>query len=159
MAKVKAVPEGFRTVTPHLVIDGASDAMEFYKRAFGAKENARMTAPDGKKLWHAEMTIGDSRIMLADSFPEMGGGPSPKAAGGSTVVVHLYVPNCDAVFQQAVGEGAKALMPPTDMFWGDRYGQIEDPFGHRWSIATHTEDLTPDQMKQRAAAFEQKGNS
>jgi len=154
MAKVKPVPEGFRTVTPHLVIDGASDALEFYKRAFGAKENVRMPAPDGKKLMHAEMSIGDSPIMLADSFPEMGGSRSPKANGGTSVVIHLYVANVDALFQQAVAAGAKTLMPPTDMFWGDRYGQLEDPFGHRWSIATHTEDPTPEQMRERQAAFE-----
>ena len=144
--QVRAVPEGFHTVTAHLVCAGAAQAIEFYKKAFGAVEVGRMPMPGGK-LGHAEMRIGDSRIMLADDFPEYGSN-SPLALKGSPVVIHLYVNDADAVFAQVVAAGAKPVMPLADMFWGDRYGQVEDPFGHRWSIATHKRDLTMEQVQE-----------
>lgn len=141
---VKPIPEGMRTVTPHLICEGASDAIAFYKKAFDAVENSRMPGPSGK-LMHAHITIGDSAVMLVDDFPEAGA-TGPKALKGTPVTIHLYVEDVDKVFTQAVAAGATAMMPPTDMFWGDRFGQVEDPFGHRWSIATHKRDLTPEQM-------------
>ncbi|CAH0185045.1 hypothetical protein SRABI118_01350 [Massilia sp. Bi118] len=144
--QVRAIPEGFHTVTPHLVCAGAAEAIEFYKRAFGAVEVGRMPMPGGK-LGHAEMRIGDSRIMLADDFPDYGSN-GPLALKGTPVFIHLYVEDADAVFQQAVDAGAKPVMALADMFWGDRYGQVEDPFGHRWSIATHKRDLTMEQMQE-----------
>jgi PhnB protein len=148
---VKPIPEGFHSVTPHLAIDGAAAAIDFYKKAFGAVELGRMPAQDGKRLMHAMIRIGDSVIMLADAFPEYGG-QGPKALGGTPVTVHLYVPDSDKVFAQAVAAGAKVAMPIADMFWGDRYGQLVDPFGHHWSIAEHLEDLTPAQMEERKLA-------
>jgi PhnB protein len=141
---VKAIPEGMHTVTPHLVCDGAADAIAFYKKAFNAKESARMPGPGGK-IMHAQLTIGDSHIMLVDEFPEMGGF-GPKHYKGTPVTLHLYVPDVDAAYKQAVDAGATAKMPPADMFWGDRYGVLVDPFGHSWSLATHKRDLTPEQM-------------
>ncbi len=145
------IPEGHHTITPHLVVKGASEAIEFYKRAFGAEELSRMPfpGPDGQvKLGHAELQIGDSRLFLADEFPEQGAtGPS----GSSPVTIHMYVTDADAVFDRAVKAGATRNMPPADMFWGDRYARVVDPFGHHWSIATHLEDLTPEQMQQRMA--------
>jgi uncharacterized glyoxalase superfamily protein PhnB len=151
------IPTGFHAITPHLVIKGASEAIDFYKRAFSAKEISRMPMPgsDGKmRIGHAELQIGDSKLFLADEFPEFGSrGP---ADGGSPVTIHLYVTDASATFAQAVEAGAKAAMPLADMFWGDRYGKLVDPFGHHWSVAEHLEDLTPDQMEQRmAAAFTQ----
>jgi uncharacterized glyoxalase superfamily protein PhnB len=147
-----AIPEGFHTITPHLVIKGASEAIEFYKRAFGAEEICRMPMPgkDGQmKVGHAELKIGDSIVFLADEFPDYGSvGPN----GSSPVSLHLYVTDVDASFAQAVEAGAKATMPVADMFWGDRYGKLVDPFGHNWSLATHKEDLTPEQMEERMAA-------
>ncbi|WP_296950017.1 VOC family protein [uncultured Massilia sp.] len=143
---VNPIPEGFRTVTPHLVCEGAAEALAFYARAFGAVELGRMPGPDGK-IMHAEMRIGDSRIMLADDFPEYGS-RGPKALGGSTVAIHLYVPDADAAWAQALAAGATPVMPLEDAFWGDRYGQVVDPFGHRWSIATHRRDLTMEQIQQ-----------
>jgi uncharacterized glyoxalase superfamily protein PhnB len=144
--QVRAIPEGFHTVTPHLVCAGAADALEFYKKAFGATETGRMPGPGGK-IMHAQFRIGDSPIMLADAFPDYGSN-GPLTLKGTPVVIHLYVEDADAVFQQAVAAGAKPVMPLADMFWGDRYGQVEDPFGHRWSIATHKQDLTPAQMQE-----------
>ena len=154
MAKAKPVPEGFHTLTPHLVIEGAAQAIAFYEKAFGAKEIARMPAPDGERLMHAEIVIGDSHVMIADDFPEFCGGTSrsPRKLGGSPVTLHLYVPDVDAALKRAVAAGAKETMPATDMFWGDRYGKVEDPFGHDWSIATHTADLTPEEMMKAAEA-------
>ncbi len=152
---VKSVPDGFHSVTPHLVVRGAAAAIEFYKKAFGATEVMRMTMPDGKAVGHAEIKIGDSLIMIADEFPQC---QSPQALGGSPVTLGLYVEDCDAVFQRAVAAGAQVRMPPADMFWGDRYGQVTDPFGHIWSIATHKEDVAPEEMGRRAqAAFAQMG--
>jgi PhnB protein len=146
------IPAGHHTITPHLIVKGASEAIEFYKRAFGAEELSRMPfpGPDGQmKLGHAELQIGNSRLFLADEFPQQGAtGPS----GSSPVTIHMYVTDADAVFERAVKAGATAQMPPADMFWGDRYARVVDPFGHHWSIATHLEDLTPEQMQQRMAA-------
>ena len=147
------IPEGNHAITPHLVIKGASEAIEYYKRAFGAEELYRMPfpGPDGQvKLGHAELQIGDSRLFLADEFPQQGSvGPN----GSSPVTIHLYVSDTDATFARAVEAGATALMPPADMFWGDRFGKLVDPFGHHWSIATHQEDVTPEAMQQRMAAM------
>jgi uncharacterized glyoxalase superfamily protein PhnB len=162
--QVRAIPEGFHTVTPHLVCAGALDAIEFYKKAFGAVETGRMPGPGGK-IMHAQLRIGDSPIMLADDFPEFGCN-GPQALKGTPVFIHLYVNDADAVFAQAVAAGAKPVMPLADMFWGDRYGQLDDPFGHRWSIATHKRDMTPEQMhaemqkamQQRQGCGEQQGS-
>ena len=146
------IPAGHHAITPHLIIKGASEAIDFYKRAFGAKELSRMPfpAPDGQvKLGHAELEIGDSRLFLADEVPLQGGfGPGAT----SPVTMHMYVTDVDAAFARAVEAGAKAVMPPADMFWGDRYGKLVDPFGHHWSIAEHLEDLTPEQTKERMDA-------
>jgi PhnB protein len=150
--KVKPIPEGMHSLTPHLVCAGAADAMDFYKRAFGAVEVARMPGPGGK-LMHGMVRIGDSALMLVDESPEWGS-RGPKAIGGTPVTIHLYVEDVDAVVAQAVAAGAKLTMPVTDMFWGDRYGQLEDPFGHRWSVATHTRDLTPQQIQEGMAAMQ-----
>jgi len=145
------IPRGFHTVTPHLVIKGAAQAIEFYKRAFGAQVMARMDGPGGG-VGHAELKIGDSIIFLADEFPQS---PckSPQTLGGTTATLHLYVPDVDASFKQAVAAGARETMPVTDMFWGDRFGQLADPFGHTWSIATRKEILTPEETDKRAQAF------
>lgn len=133
------------TVTPHLVCAGAADAIEFYKRAFGAKEFGRMPGPDGK-LMHASIQIGDSHLMLADEFPEWGS-MGPKALKGTPVTIHLYMEDVDAVVDRAVKAGAKIIMPVDNQFWGDRYGIVEDPFGHRWSVATHLRDPSPEEMQ------------
>jgi PhnB protein len=138
-------------VTPHLVCAGAVKAIEFYKQAFGAKEDGRLLTPNGK-LMHAQLRIGDSSVMLTDESPEMGS-RGPKTLGGTPVTIHLYVRDVDAVFAQAIKAGAKSKLPVTDMFWGDRYGIIEDPYGHQWSIATHTRDLTFEQMQEGAQAM------
>lgn len=154
----KGIPEGFTTLTAHLVIDGASDAMDFYKRAFGAEEIGRAPMPDGKKLMHGLMKIGDSMLMLVDAFPEFGA-KGPMAYGGSPVTMHVYVTDADAAFQRALDAGCTVAMPIADMFWGDRYGKVRDPFGHEWSIATKIRDLTPEEMAeaQRAAFAREKG--
>jgi uncharacterized glyoxalase superfamily protein PhnB len=144
--QVRPIPEGFHTVTPHLVCAGAAEAIEFYKKAFDAVELSRMPSPDGR-IMHASLRIGDSPLMLADEFPNFAS-LGPLALKGTPVVIHLYVRDVDAVYAQAIAAGAKAIMPPTDTFWGDRYGQLSDPFGHRWSLATHTRDLTPEQMQE-----------
>lgn len=149
MANVKPIPDGYPQVTPYLYIDGAAGAIEFYSKVFGAKERMRMPAPGGK-IGHAEIQIGDSVIMLADEYPEMDV-RSPKAVGGTPVTMSVYVEDVDSVFERAVKEGAKALRPVEDQFYGDRSGQFEDPFGHRWSVATHVEDVPPDEMAKRAA--------
>ncbi len=146
---VEAIPKGFHSVTPDLVVKGASDAIEFYKRAFGAVENYRHNSPDGNSIVHAELKIGDSIVMLSDEYVhgDMKGCRSPKSIGGSAVTLHIYTEDVDKAFNQAVAAGANVTMPLTDMFWGDRYGQLEDPFGHFWSIATHKQDLTPEQVE------------
>jgi uncharacterized glyoxalase superfamily protein PhnB len=148
---VKPVPEGMHTVTPHLVCAGAADAIEFYKKAFGATELMRLPSPDGK-LMHGSIRIGDSVVMLVDENPQWKI-HGPKALKGTSVTIHLMVENADAAFERAVSAGAKVIMPLANMFWGDRYGVVEDPFGHHWSIATHLQDLTPEQIQ--AAAAEQ----
>ena len=151
MAKpvLKPIPEGMHSLTPHLVCAGAADAISFYKRAFKAIEQARLPGPDGK-LMHAAVKIGDSTLMLVDENPQWGS-LGPKALKGSPVTIHLYVPDVDATVAQAVAAGAKVTMPVADMFWGDRYGQLEDPFGHRWSVATHTRDLTSEEIREGMA--------
>ena len=152
--KVSPIPKGFHTITPHLVCRNAAGAMEFYKKAFGAKELSRMPMPGGG-LAHAEMQIGDSRIMLADEMPQMDA-TSPETIGGSAVHIFLYIRNVDALFNQAVKAGAKPTMPPMDMFWGDRYAKLTDPFGHKWSMATHIEDMSVKEMIRRGdEAFKQ----
>jgi PhnB protein len=150
MAPVQAVPEGYHSVTPYLVVDGASKAIEFYKRAFGAVERLRMPAPDDK-VGHAEIQIGDSVVMVSDPFPEMGS-PAPSSAAGTPFGLMLYVPDVDALFRQAVDAGATVTMPLADQFWGDRYGKVRDPFGHSWHLASHVEDVSPEEMVKRAEA-------
>jgi PhnB protein len=145
--QVKPIPEGFHTVTPYLTLDDAAKAIDFYKRAFGAQEVMRMEAPGGK-IGHAEIKIGDSRIMLGDEMPNAGS-RSPKSLGSTTGGIFLYVQDVDAVFNQAVSAGAQVEMPLADMFWGDRYGRLKDPFGHSWSVATHKEYLTQAEMSKR----------
>ncbi|HXM36505.1 MAG TPA: VOC family protein [Pyrinomonadaceae bacterium] len=147
---VKAIPEGYHTVTPYLIIKGAADAIEFYKSAFGATELFRMAQPEGK-IGHAEIQIGDSRIMLADEFPEMSY-VGPNTLGGSSVSILLYVADADAVFNQAITAGAKEQRPLEDKFYGDRMGSLVDPFGHVWHVGTHKEDVTPEEMEKRMAA-------
>ncbi len=142
---VKPVPEGYHTLTPFLTVRDAVRAIEFYKQAFGAQERGVMKGPDGKVM-HAELTIGDSIIMLSDEFPEHGA-LSPQSSGGAGMGLHIYVDGVDAAFDRAVKAGAQVEMPVTDQFWGDRYGKLKDPFGHKWSIATHTKDLSMDEMK------------
>ncbi len=149
MSHVKPIPEGYHSVTPYLCIKGASAAIEFYKNAFGAKELMRMPAP-GDKIGHAEIQIGDSHVMLADEFPEMGF-LSPQSVGGSPVMMHLYVEDVDATANKAVAAGAKVTKPVADQFYGDRSGQIRDPFGHNWYVSTHKEDVTPDEIDARRA--------
>ena len=141
---IKPIPDGFRSITPHLVCAGAADAIEFYRKAFNATEVTRMPGPEGK-LMHAQIRVGDSAIMLVDEFPDWGA-LGPKALKGTPVTIHFYVDDADAAFKRAVEAGATVKMPIADMFWGDRYGIVEDPYGHLWSIATHQRDLTPQQM-------------
>ena len=152
---VKAVPDTYNTATPYLVVRGAAKAIEFYKKAFGAKEIMRFPQPDGR-LGHAEIQIGDSKVMLADEMPEMDF-LGPNARGGSAVHLHLYVDNVDAVVKQALAAGARELRPVEDQFYGDRLGAVSDPFGHVWHVSTHKEDLSADELKKRAAAHMQKG--
>jgi len=145
---VKPIPEGYHSVTPYLILRGAADALEFYKRAFGAKEIMRMDAPNGR-IGHAEIRIGDSAIMLADEFPDMGT-RAPQTPGSSPVMLYLYVEDVDKTVKTAIGAGAKAVKPIEDQFYGDRSGSITDPFGHTWFIATHKEDVPPEEMRKRA---------
>jgi PhnB protein len=149
-AKVKPVPDGHHAVTPYLSIRGAANAIEFYKKAFGAREVMRMAQPDGR-LGHAELQIGDSRIMLADEFPDMNF-RSPHSIGGTPVHLHLYVEDVDALVTQAVAAGAKVLRPVQDQFYGDRSGSLADPHGHVWHVATHKEDLSMEEIEKRVAA-------
>jgi PhnB protein len=145
---VQPIPEGYRTVTPYLTLDDASKAIDFYKEAFGAKERVRMEAPGGK-IGHAEIEIGDSLVMLSDAFPQGSSAP-PRELGGTTAGVFLYVEDVDAAFKQAVDAGATVTMELADQFWGDRFGTVKDPFGHSWSMATHVEDVAPEEMAERA---------
>ncbi|MGO8736490.1 MAG: VOC family protein [Terriglobia bacterium] len=149
--KVKAVPEGMHTITPHLSVREASKAIEFYKKALGAAVLDVHHTPDGKVM-HAHLKIGDSHLMLADEFPGAGT-PAPQTLGGSPVVLHIYVEEVDTLFNQAVAAGATVIMPLTDMFWGARYGQIVDPFGHRWALAANQEDVSPEEMERRGRAL------
>jgi uncharacterized glyoxalase superfamily protein PhnB len=146
------MPPGFHTLTPHLELRSAARAIDFYKAAFGAREIMRSAGPDGRKIMHAQLQIGDSMLLLHDEFAEAGG-ESPQSLEGSGVTLHLYVEDVDAAWARAVAAGAKVEMPLGDQFWGDRYGQLVDPFGHRWSIASKKEQLTPEQMRQRAAQY------
>jgi PhnB protein len=146
----KAIPDGYHTVSPYLAVDDAARAIEYYTSAFGAKELVRMDAPGGK-IGHAELEVGDSRIMLSDPFPQASTQP-PKALGGTSVSVFMYVEDVDAVVKQAVDAGATVTMEVADQFWGDRFGAITDPFGHVWSIATHVEDVPAEEMAERAKA-------
>jgi len=148
---VTPIPEGFHTITPHLVIKGAAEAIEFYKRALGAEVRSKMTGPGGT-IGHAELKIGDSIIFLADEFPQS---PfkSPQTLGSTTTSFHIYVPDVDAAFKRAISAGGREVMPVADMFWGDRFGQFTDPFGHNWSIATRKENVNPQELEKRAQAF------
>jgi len=150
MATVKPIPDGYPRVIPYLSVDGASAAIDFYTKVFGAKERMRMAAPGGK-VGHAELEVGDSVVMLADAFPEMGG-PTPKALGGTPVSIMVYVEDVDGVFERALRAGATADRPVENQFYGDRAGQFVDPFGHKWFVATHIEDVPPEEMAKRAAA-------
>jgi len=151
MADVKPIPDGYPQVTPYLCVDGAAAAIEFYENAFGATERMRMPSPGGK-VGHAELQLGESIIMLSDEHPEMGV-LSPKSIGGSPVTISVYVEDVDAVFDAAVAAGAIAVRAVEDQFYGDRSGQLEDPFGHRWSVASHVEDVPPEEMEKRMAEF------
>jgi PhnB protein len=147
---VKPVPEGYRTITPYLAVDGAAEAIEYYKKAFGAKERGRMDVPGGK-IGHAELEIGDSLVMLSDALPQFST-RSPKELGGTSVSVHMYVEDVDAVVKQAIEAGATVTAEVADQFWGDRFGIVQDPFGHQWTISTHVEDVPPEEMAERAKA-------
>ncbi|MBV8910369.1 MAG: VOC family protein [Gammaproteobacteria bacterium] len=146
----KAIPDGYATATPYLIVKGAGEAIEFYKRAFGATEILRMADPQGR-VGHAEIKIGNSVIMLADEHPSMGY-RGPRSLGGSSVNILLYLEDVDRVFERAVKTGARALRPVANQFYGDRSGTLEDPFGHVWTVATHVEDVPPEEMKRRAEA-------
>ncbi len=146
---VQPIPPGHEGLIPHLVCSPCTEAIEFYKKAFGAEEMHRIAAPDGRRIMHAAIRIGNSFLFLVDDFPEHCGGKSstPTALKGTPVTLYHYVENCDAAIKRAQDAGAKVEMPATDMFWGDRYGMVVDPFGHKWAFATHIKDLTPDEMK------------
>jgi uncharacterized glyoxalase superfamily protein PhnB len=151
MAAVKPVPEGFRTLTPHITVKGAKKAIDFYGQAFGAEEIGVHSMPDGTVM-HASVRIGDSILMLNDEFPQMGA-KGPQTIGGTATTLHLYVADVDKAFDRAVKAGAKVLMPVADQFWGDRYGLVADPFGHQWSIATHKKDVSPEELKVAMASM------
>jgi uncharacterized glyoxalase superfamily protein PhnB len=148
----KPIPDGYRTVTPYITVRNAADAIEFYKRAFGAQERERLPGPDGKSIMHAELKIGDSIIMLSDELPQSGT-RAPQSLGGSTGYLFLYVPDVDTAFKRALGAGATVAMSLADMFWGDRFGKVADPFGHVWGLATHKEDLAPEEIGRRHQEF------
>lgn len=149
--KVEPIPSGFHTITPYLTVRGGNQALDFYKKAFGAEVLEHHNTPDGKVM-HALFRIGDSNVMLSDEYPpEQGCGMvAPSAATGVSVAIHLYVKDVDSTFNQAVKAGAKVILPVEDMFWGDRYGQLEDPFGHRWAVSTHKEDLSEEEVNEKA---------
>jgi uncharacterized glyoxalase superfamily protein PhnB len=149
--KAQAIPKGYHTVTPSLVVDGAAKALDFYKKALEAEEVMRFPGPDGT-IMHAEIRIGDSRIMLGDEMPEQGG-RGPKSYGGTPVSFFIYRENVDAAWKRAVEAGGKPIMPLADQFWGDRAGCFEDPFGHRWWLAQHVQDMTPEELKKAAESF------
>lgn len=145
---VKAIPDGYHSVTPYLIVKGGARAIEFYQKAFGAKELFRMAQPDGR-IGHAELQVGDSRLMLSDENPEMGY-RSPQSIGGSAVMIHLYVPDVDATVARAAAAGARVARPVESQFYGDRNGAVTDPFGHLWFVSTHVEDVPPDELERRA---------
>lgn len=148
---VQPVPEGYHTLTAYLAVDDAAAAIDFYGRAFGAKERVRMAGP-GDSVMHAELEIGDSLLMLSDPFPQASTKP-PKELGGTSASIFMYVEDIDSMYKQAMDAGASSLMEPDDMFWGDRFGSVQDPFGHSWTIATHVEDVSPEEMEKRSEAF------
>lgn len=148
---VQPVPEGYHTLTAYLAVDDAAAAIDFYGRAFGAKERVRMAGP-GDSVMHAELEIGDSLLMLSDPFPQASTKP-PKELGGTSASIFMYVEDIDSMYKQAIEAGASSLMEPDDMFWGDRFGSVQDPFGHSWTIATHIEDVSPEEMEKRSEAF------
>jgi PhnB protein len=150
---IQPIPSGYHSISPYLVIRGAAKAIDWYKEAFGAKEISRSPMPGSELLMHAEIQIGDSRLMICDEMKQMRGWVSPQSLNGTTVALHLYTEDCDAAFARAVKSGAKPTMEPWDSFWGDRFAKLNDPFGHEWTIATHTRDVTPEQMKADADAF------
>lgn len=154
---VKPIPDGYHSITPYLMIKGASEAIEFYKRAFGATEIFRLSHPNGQ-IGHAEIKIGDSSVMLADPC-EQGAFRTPQSLGGSSVALHVYVEDVDAQFAQAVSAGAKAVKPVFDQFYGDRTGTLQDPFGHIWFLATHKEDIAPEEISRRAEALFQQSST
>ncbi len=149
-AAAKTATAALQSVTPYLVVSSGEHAIEFYKKAFGAVEVYRMPAPDGTRLLHATLSIRGSDVMLSDEFPEHGGNRGPDIIGSTTVTIHLWVPNADKAFAQAVEAGATVIMPLADMFWGDRYGKLRDPFGHEWSIAHHIRDVSPAEIAEAA---------
>ncbi|MDA8017942.1 MAG: VOC family protein [Thermoanaerobaculia bacterium] len=151
-ANVPPIPEDFHSITPHLVVRGVVAAVDFYQQAFGARELFRNRAPDGESVIHSEMLLGDSRFFVNDEFPDHGVF-SPREYGGTAVTLHLYVEDVDTVFQRALQAGAEVLLPLADQFWGDRYGIVADPFGHKWSLASRLEDLSPEETNRRAKEF------
>lgn len=153
MSKVNPIPAGYHTITPYITVNDGRGAIEFYKKAFGAEILDSAGHPTGK-IMHAALRIGDSIFFLSDEFPEMQGSKSPKTVGTATASLWLYVENCDTAIKRATDAGATTKMPPADMFWGDRFGQVTDPFGHTWSIATHIKDMTPEEQKKAQQAFE-----
>ncbi len=158
MAKAKPIPDGFNTVSAYIVVPKATVAMEFYAKAFGAEPGMRMPGPDGESTMHAEMRIGDSMVMLTDENPEWNM-KAPKTLGGSPQSLHIYVEDADAAYERAISAGCTPVFPLNDTFWGDRYAKVEDPFGHHWGIATHLEDLTPEEIGRRAEEwFKNMGN-
>jgi PhnB protein len=149
---VKCIPDGMRAIIPHLIVNGGNEAVEFYKKAFGAVEMGRAPAPGDTRLMHAAVKIGEAVVFLCDEFPEWGCGKSPKTLGGASVTLTFYVEDVDRAYQKAVDAGATPTMPPANMFWGDRYGKLLDPFGHEWALATHVEDVPPEDMERRMKA-------
>ena len=154
---VKAVPDGYHTVTPYLIVDGAAEALEFYKNAFGATEKLRLDWPDGSKIGHAEIVIGDSPVMIADEHPELDA-LGPKSRGGTTVSLCIYFENVDERFARAVEAGATVVRPLQNQFYGDRSGTLQDPYGHLWTITTHVEDVPPEELERRMAETMQQGD-
>ena len=152
---VKKIPAGYHTVTPYLIVSGAAEAIDFYKRAFNAEERVRMPGPDGR-IMHAEIQIGDSHVMLGDEFPQMGV-KSPRSIGGTPVGICLYVEDVDKIYKQAIAAGGKEERPLQNQFYGDRSGTLFDPFGHKWTVATHIEDVSPEEMQKRMAAMKPPG--
>jgi len=153
MSKVDPVPKGYHTITPSLTVKDAAKAIEFYKQAFNAEQREICYGPDGKSIMHAELKIGSSIVMLNDEFPDMNC-KGPLTLGGSPVTLYTYVDNVDKWYERAVKAGATSTMPVTDMFWGDRFGQVVDPFGHKWGLATHVKDLTPEEIKKGQEAWQ-----